>query len=619
MMWNVLRKRRSERPKMRDRVRLSIEFLEDSSLLSTFTVVNLNDAGTGTGLTGDLRYCIVTANANDDLSNRIVFQPGLTGTVRLTKGELTITKSLEIAGPGAGQLTISGNHRSGVFDITAPDSETILLADLTITGGIGIKGPNFSTGGGLQIDAAAVTLNRVVVTGNSVGAQGSGAGIESDGTLVLNDSTVSDNTGQGALDSLRPVTINYSTFEDNTNFAILNDGGMTITGSTIADNYNGAIQSNSPLTMTACQVTGNTGNYGAGFLNHDAATIVDTLIEGNSSIAGGGGIGNIGGEMTVTGCTIADNTVQGYGGGINNTGDLVLENTTITGNHADWTGGGIFFGDNANPSFLQITSCTITDNTVGQGPFDQIGGGGLRAGGARAALVRNSIIAGNSSQTLGPDVRGTVTSLGYNLIGDSTDSVGWNSLDLTGTSGSPLNPELGPLQDNGGPTPTQALLAGSPALRAGDPMLRYSSDQRGSGRISVFTQAEVDIGAFNAGDAAQFLLVAPAAARPGQPIAMTLTALDRWGNRATTYTGTVHFSSTDFNAQLPNDSVLTAADAGSGTFTVTLNTLGARRIRASDLNQPSMHGDADVMVQNNFSAPSDLIFLTRTWTPRRRG
>ena len=67
MMWNVLRKRRGERPKARGRVRLLIESLEERALLSTFTVVNLNDAGAGTGLTGDLRYCIVTANANGDL------------------------------------------------------------------------------------------------------------------------------------------------------------------------------------------------------------------------------------------------------------------------------------------------------------------------------------------------------------------------------------------------------------------------------------------------------------------------------------------------------------------------------------------------------------------------
>jgi hypothetical protein len=146
-------------------------------------------------------------------------------------------------------------------------------------------------------------------------------------------------------------------------------------------------------------------------------------------------------------------------------------------------------------------------------------------------------------------------------------------------------------------------LAGSPALRAGDPSLRFSVDQRGSGRISALQVAEVDIGAFNAGDATQFLLAGPASAIPGVPITVTVTALDRWGNRASTYTGTVHFSSTDLNALLPDDTGLTADEAGSATFTVVLNTPGDQLIRANDVDQPSIQGDADVLVE---TSPSGL-------------
>jgi hypothetical protein len=243
-----------------------------------------------------------------------------------------------------------------------------------------------------------------------------------------------------------------------------------------------------------------------------------------------------------------------------------------------------------------MTSCTITDNAVGVGPLDEIGGGGLRAAAARAPLVRNTLIAGNSSATLGPDVRGEALSLGYNLVGDGTDSTGWGGIDQVGTADSPLDPGLGPLGDNGGPTPTHALLAGSPALRAGDPVLRFSSDQRGSGRVSTLGVAEVDVGAFNAGSATHFLLVVPASASPDVPVTVTLVALDRWGNLASTYTGTVHFSSSDLNADLPDDSGVAAEGAGTQTFTVTLRTPGQQHLRASDADQPSVQGDADVMV-----------------------
>jgi hypothetical protein len=78
-----------------------VEALEGRSLPSTFTVTDLGDAGVGSGLQGDLRYAIDAANSNADLSNRIVFQPGLTGTITLTQGKLIVTKPLEINGPGA--------------------------------------------------------------------------------------------------------------------------------------------------------------------------------------------------------------------------------------------------------------------------------------------------------------------------------------------------------------------------------------------------------------------------------------------------------------------------------------------------------------------------------------
>jgi hypothetical protein len=631
-MWNVLRKLSSGCRvglKAARRARLFIESFEDRVLLSTFMVVDLGDAGAGAGFAGDLRYCIDSANANADLSNRIVFQPGLTGSVLLTQGGLTITKSLKIEGPGSGQLTVSGNHESGVFDVTAPASETVILADLTIADGTGFQKSGFfgTVGGGLTIDAAAVTLNRSIVSGNSVSVNGYGGGIYNSGTLVLNDSTVADNNGYhgvlssrgpltvnrstfddnnlppigaAALESGGPATINDSTLEDNNSWAILNGGDMTIAASTIDDNYIGGIENDGSLTMTASRVEGNTGYYGGGIANYDEFTIVDSVIAHNTARANGAGIGNFGGQMTVTGSTIADNTADIFGGGISNVAQLVLENTTISGNHAE-IGGGI--GDNdpdprfSPPSFLAITSCTITNNTATGSFGGEEGGGGLYAGGlVRPALIRNTLIAGNHTDTVGPDVHGTVTSLAYNLVSDPSDSMGWSRLDLTGTAANPLDPRLGPLQDNGGPTPTQALLAGSPALRAGDPLLRFSSDQRGSGRIAVHLEAEVDIGAFNAGDAAQFLLAAPATASPGEPITVTLSALDRWGNLASTYTGTVHFSSTDLNAVLPDDSSLTGDDMGSETFTVVLNTPGAQRVRANEVDNASIQGNADVLV-----------------------
>ena len=109
----------------------------------------------------------------------------------------------------------------------------------------------------------------------------------------------------------------------------------------------------------------------------------------------------------------------------------------------------------------------------------------------------NTIVATNTAST-GPDVDGTVTSKGHNLIGKTDGSSGWVGSDLTGTIASPLNPLLAALGNYGGPTQTMALLPGSPAIDAGNNALipgGVTTDQRGTGYPRT-VNGTVDIGAF---------------------------------------------------------------------------------------------------------------------------
>src|SRR5262249_49208124 len=146
-------------------------------------------------------------------------------------------------------------------------------------------------------------------------------------------------------------------------------------------------------------------------------------------------------------------------------------------------GGGIYYAQTGSAvPVLEVTSSTITLNQTA-GSFNL--GGGIEiniSSGSPRALLRNAIIAGNEAALRGPDVDGPVLSLGYNLVGQTDGSSGRVGTDQQGTSRQPLDPQLGPLQDNGGPTSTHALLVGSPALHGGDPAALMSRDQRGSVR-----------------------------------------------------------------------------------------------------------------------------------------
>ena len=110
--------------------------------------------------------------------------------------------------------------------------------------------------------------------------------------------------------------------------------------------------------------------------------------------------------------------------------------------------------------------------------------------------MRNTVVAGNG---VGGDIFGTLTSLGYNFIGDrgTATIVGPQTGDQMGTAAAPLEPKLGPLQDNGGPTPTRLPLPGSPLINAGDPAFQPppDTDQRGRPRVQ---NGRIDIGATEA-------------------------------------------------------------------------------------------------------------------------
>jgi hypothetical protein len=206
-------------------------------------------------------------------------------------------------------------------------------------------------------------------------------------------------------------------------------------------------------------------------------------------------------NAAIEGLTIKNGKASGtpsFGGGIFNAGTLTLSNSTVSGNTANY-GGGIFNADNGT---LTLTYSTVSGNTA----TNESGGGGIRN--ANTLTVTNSTLSGNSAPSgggiydgatatlkntivanspSGGNCGGGITDGGHNL--DSGTSCGFGTADnsLSGT-----DPMLGALADNGGPTLTHGLLAGSPAIDKGD-SFGATADQRGVARPQG---AASDIGAF---------------------------------------------------------------------------------------------------------------------------
>jgi hypothetical protein len=462
-----------------------------------------------------------------------------------------------------------------------------------------------------------VTLTRCTFADNAVSGpvDFGGAVAMGQGTLVMDSCTLMDNragNSGGAIaltaNSSQATLINC-TIAGNTALeqsAISNNGTLTMDHCLVTNNvassnaiYTGDTILNSggrTLTISNSRIEGNEGSHPSIDNNGSRMVITDSTIADNQ---GGGGLANYG-SMTINGSTISGNVdLHSYAGGIfaldvGTGSDLAISNSTISGNTSTAVGGIRLFSQRES---LELTSCTITRNSGVEGGLTVFQN--INTGESARAVVRNSIIAGNGGGF--PDVEGPVISLGYNLIGQTDGSTGWGGTDLTGTSRNPLDPQLSPLQDNGGPTLTHALAYTSPAHLHGDPSLFGSFDQRGTPRENLLVPP--DIGAVSFDQALHLMILAPDQVAAGESFNVTVIALDNWGNRAYTYQGLIHFSSSDAAARLPADYRFRPDDWGAQSFTVTLNSVGSQSIQVVDsLGFPS--GTATVDVQGDLASTS---------------
>ncbi len=350
--------------------------LEDRNLPSTYTVLNLNDGGPGS---------LRAAMASGD--NTIDFTSGLHGTLTLTSGELLITDSVTINGPGANRLTVSGNNASRAFEVSSGlnvninnltiahgyaldqgggilnDGSNLTLSGDNITQNVAIESAAiYALGGGIQNLAGALTITGCVIAGNqALGASGAseagaagGGGVNlSAGSVVVSDSAIVGNLAQGASNDSSGASFGggLDVFDPVSSVVISNCvmiGNLAVAGA------------NSPFNAAA----------GGAIELSNIGNISNTVFTANSAIGGNGGIGGFCGEaqgggiasfgpngvgdvgtLTISGCTFDQNVASagnggnsgpgaadgspGIGGGVYTLGTFSDDaSTVIAGNHA---------------------------------------------------------------------------------------------------------------------------------------------------------------------------------------------------------------------------------------------------------------------------------------------
>jgi hypothetical protein len=341
----------------------------------------------------------------------------------------TVTNCDE-SGPGSLPVVVAAAASGDTVTFApTPSCTTITLAGtIDISTDLTIDGPG---AGSLAVSGGGTVGVFDVASG--VTAQISGLTIE-DG----------DATAGGGIDNAGTLDVTACTVSDNTaenGGGILNDGTLTVTASTFSDNE-----------------ASDAG--GGGIANLDSATVTDTTLSGNSANSsnapylglptydypGGGAIDDNDGVLTVATSTVSGNSANGNGGGISTEfGAVIVTNSTVSGNAATAAGGGIYnYG-------IVIAAATIVANSPSGGDC------------ANVRSIR--------------DAR-------YNL--DDDGSCGFTAADH---SLSDVDPDLGPLQDNGGPTETLAPAPDSPVLnqippgtKADGTTLCPGTDQRGVAR-----------------------------------------------------------------------------------------------------------------------------------------
>ena len=407
-------------------------------------------------------------------------------------------------GNGGGILTIGEQ-----FNTDVQTRFTLILTNSRVTNNTagGSGGGIYNDKDHVELWGSVIDTNQAVLDGGGVFTQanrstGISIGLNTllvnDGSLINNNQAQRNGGGIYAIDD--HVGVRSATVSNNT--AGVDGGGIYSTATQ-------AIAQPMSVNLFEATISSNRAVAGAGgglFVDSDTLDVNSSTIELNSAAEGGGiFFGNSNANFTfgnINYSTINGNlATTGAGGGVYVSGtpqevvgsglQLYTYNSTISGNRATTQGGGVYVGE--FPDFRDYVS--IFANTIALNTADE--GGGIYAFGD-GTVIESSLIAKNAAN-IGVDAFGQFTfnnrfesASRYNLVGNGDDATFIPEINLWGTAGALIDPLIGDLLDNGGPTKTHALDAGSPAIDFSDSF--PFDDQRGIRRSE--NESRGDAGAY---------------------------------------------------------------------------------------------------------------------------
>ncbi|MEM9775672.1 MAG: choice-of-anchor Q domain-containing protein, partial [Chloroflexota bacterium] len=465
-----------------------------ASVTLTQTTIISNTADSGGGVYNLGTVTISQSYIHGNITPNLSPFGGRGGGIYNDGGTFTVTESL-----------ISNNEGAfGAGSYAKNGTLTLVNTD--------IEDHNAFIGGGLYVDFSSnVSIQGGNISDNSAGH--SGGGIINYGTLDIDSVSFDNNFGNnggGAIFNHLTAIIEDSLFTNNIGYgggALRNDSMATVINTTFANNSGtegGAVYNDGNLTIKNSEVSEGEAEEGGGIYNNSRMRVQSSTITGNHATVNGGGIRNSRNtpyDLRITDSTISNNTSDQYGGGFYIQSDAVISRTAVISNSSGISGAGLFIGEFSDLDFVNGTVSANDAGGSGGGFFVEFGGVMITS----TTVYSNSAAgSGNGIYSFGAvDLANSIiasSASGADCVDDTSgnSSADSSNIDSDGTCDNAMTKTIseinvGPLQDNGGPTLTHALLTGSAALDAAAPDPNVKEDQRG---VSRPQGSASDIGSF---------------------------------------------------------------------------------------------------------------------------